>query len=317
MRREDCRNVQKRLMHIFTTLMVVFALAHFSAAVARAETVGVIMTHGMYYYEKIHASLIENLQKKGYAERLSFIRQTPYPDPIALSNASRKLLVADLDLIITYGAPATVAMLRERPRIPLLYAGVYEPVAKKIKGKKVSGVCEKFNVSSLLRYLKGSLTINRLGVLYTSIEEDSDVQFDEIKVISKKYGFALKGIDVRKSGNLPGVITDVQVDAFIITASAVVNNALPSVLRVAANKRVPTASLLAHEYLSPMITLVSDPAEQGRLLAKQIIRVLDGKPFKKTCSRKNELIYNVMESKRMGLKMSMDLVTEATTLINK
>ncbi len=69
-----------------------------------------------------------------------------------------------------------------------------------------------------------------------------------------------------------------------------------------------------------MITLVSDPEEQGRLLANQLKEILQGKApqdVPPVCCRKIELVYNVKDANRMGLKISMDLITEATKLINK
>jgi ABC-type uncharacterized transport system substrate-binding protein len=143
-------------------------------SIAKAETVGLILTHGAYDYERIHESLVSYIEKEGHSDRIKFLAQRPYPDPIAFSNAARKLIAADVDIIITYGASTTIATLRERPRVTVLYAGVYEPIASEIKGKRITGICSKLNISSLVRYLRASKSIKSLGVVYYGLEKDSD-----------------------------------------------------------------------------------------------------------------------------------------------
>ena len=309
-----------RIVNKICGLLTVVAFLCLIPSSAKAETIGLILTHGIYEYERIHDSLVSYLKKKGHADRVKFLIQRPYPDPIALGNASRKLLVADVDIILTYGAAPTVAMLRERPRIPVLYAGVYEPIAAKITSKKTTGVCSKFNISSLVRYLRTSTTINNLGVVYYSAEKESTHQMKELQDIAKKYGFEIKPLDMKYKTDLHTMLNDVEADALMVTSSPAANSSLPTILRIATGRKIPTASLLTSDKITAMITLSSDPVRQGELLGGMLVKVLNGTPpqsIKPVCSKKIELVYNVKDANRMGLKISMDLVTEATKLINK
>lgn len=308
-----------RLLNIVAFVLVLAALC-LAPAMAEAETVGLILTHEVYDYERIHESLVSNLKKQGYADRVRFLTQRPYPDPIAISNASRKLIAADVDIIITYGTSPTMAVLRERPRVPVLYAGVYEPIAETIKSKRATGVCSKYNISSLVRYLRSSKPMDSLGIVYYSLERESTYQMKELKQISDKYGLTVKTLDLKDRANLSKMLNDLQADALIVTSSLPANSSLPTILRISSDRKLPTSSLISGKKTMAMITLVSEPEEQGRLLADQLIEVLKGKSpqsIKPVCCRKIELVYNVKDANRMGLKISMDLVTEATRLINR
>jgi ABC-type uncharacterized transport system substrate-binding protein len=116
------------------------------------------------------------------------------------------------------------------------------------------------------------------------------------------------------------MLNNADVDALIITSSDTASNSLPTILRVASARKIPTASMITSDKVSAMITLASDPKEQGERLGKMLVDVMQGKSaqsIEPVCGRKIELVYNVKDANRMGLKISMDLITEATSLINQ
>jgi putative ABC transport system substrate-binding protein len=282
------------------------------------ETIGIIATRGVSSYDRLHTALQAHLAKKGYGQKIKFIIQRPYPDHIAWINASRKLISADVDIIITYGTPATLSAIGEKPRIPILYAGVYEPIAASIRGKNVTGVCSKYQVSSLLRYLRATTSLKNLGVIYCSMEEDSKHQLLEIKEMSKKYGFALSELNLRRPGDIAGMLADINFNALFITSSSMVNSVFPTIMRITEGKKIPTASLFEHGDLNATIMLSSNPEEEGRIAADMLIRFLNGTSLKSIhpiCSKDIDLVFNLKGARSMGIRVSMDLVTEATRII--
>jgi|Deesub1362A_J573_1020465.scaffolds.fasta_scaffold00027_130 putative ABC transport system substrate-binding protein len=309
-------SVLLRKLLIIAVCIVVFFTVYVKDT--SAETVGVIVTHGVYSHEKAFKEFQSYLAKKGYKNRLKFIIQRPYPDPIAWSNAARKLIAADVDVMVTYGAPVTFSAIREKADIPIIYAGVYEPLVSKIKAKNVTGVCSRYPISSLVRYLRASTTIKKLGVIYSSMEEDSRYQLFEVKKLSKKYGFAVTPLNLRRPVDIAGMLSNIDVSAFFITSSSIVNSVFPTILHIAGSRKIPTASLIQYDGLSATIVLSSQPEEQGRVAAEKLIEFLKGVPIRDipaTCSKNIELIFNMKDAHHLGIRISMDLVTEATRII--
>jgi putative ABC transport system substrate-binding protein len=297
--------------------VLLFVLSVLAPPAGYAETVGVVLTRDVLYYEKLHNALTARLVREGFDRRVKFIVQRPFPDPIALSNAARKLIAADVDAIVTYGAPATVAAVREKSRIPVLYAGVYEPIASELGSRLATGIKSKLQVSSLLRYLKASTALNSLGVVYCSFEEDSARQFQEIKKLADKYGIALKPLNLKRPGDV-GMLADFDVNAVMITSSSMASGVLPAIIRIAEGKKIPTASLLHHGEPMPTITLTSDPESEGGTAAEILLKVLNGaapNSIAPTGSKDVELVFNLRDARSMGIRISMDLVTEATRII--
>ncbi|MBI5188585.1 MAG: ABC transporter substrate-binding protein [Nitrospirae bacterium] len=277
------------------------------------------MTGNIPYYNEMHHAFVSKLQREGYADNVKIIIQKPYPDPISWSNAVRKLVAADVDLIVTYGAPATLSAVRERIKIPIVYSGVYEPIAKGIKSKNVTGISFRVPVSSLIRYLRGVTTVSSLGVIYNEAEEDSVHQLMELMRLSEQYGFEVEKIRLKRPEDANRMLSYKKTDAIFITSSSLVNMAADSIINIAKANRVPTVSLLSGTTGSEaIITLSVKPGEQGEKAAEKVIKILNGIPAERIqaeSSRGTELIFNMKEANAMGLRLSMDLITEATRII--
>lgn len=283
-----------------------------------AETVGVILTYNEVFHEKAHASFISYLEEKDYKDRLEFIVQRPHPDPIAWSNAARKLIAADVDVMVTYGTPALLSALNEKSRIPILYADVYGPVAAGIKAREATGVCSKLSISSLLRYIRGTTSGKDIGVVYSSLEEDTKQEHLEIKKLAKKYGLKVTSLELHNPLDTVGLLAKVNVSSILVTSSSMINSVFPTVMRIARSKKVPVASLVYRESSLPTIMLSSSPDEHGRKSAAMLIKLLNGarlKDITPVCSNKIELVFNAAEARKMGFRIPMDLVTEATRII--
>jgi putative ABC transport system substrate-binding protein len=309
------KTIKIKFVRVVLTLM---ACLLFFPYQLNAETIGVIISRDSYTNERIHNSFLSHLSEKGVLDRLKIITQRPYPDTIAWSNASRKLIAIDVDVIVTYGAAETFSVLRERSNIPLIFANVYEPVISGIKARNATGVCTKYSISSLLRYLRAADSLQNLGVVYCSLEEDSKIQFKELKRLSSKYGFQITELNIKKAVNASSTLTGVDVSALFVTSSSVISSAYPNVLRIASSKKIPTASFIHHNEMYSTILMTPDPEELGREAAIKLIEYLNGTPINEipvTCSKNVEIVFNLKEAQALGIKIPMNLVTEATRII--
>jgi len=298
------------------TLSVILLLL-FLSGIGCAETIGIIFSADIPYYRSVHEAFVLRLKEGNGGERIKFIVQKPYPDPVSWSNAARKLASADVDAIVTYGTAASLAAIKERTGIPIVYAGVYEPVNPK---GRMTGACFKVPVSSILRYLGDITTVNTLGVLYSSMEEDSVHQMKEVKELSSKYGFAVREMNLRRPADVSALFSEGggQLSALFVTSSASVHIALPSIVNIVRSKKIPSGGILVPEDSGVLVAFTADPKEQGRTAADKLMEVLKGKPagdIPPSVCKNIELIFNMKEAVDMGLKIPMDLVTGATKIV--
>lgn len=306
---------------IFLIAFSAFLLFFFSLpcqAASDGYTIGVIMTGDIQYYRDVHEAFMSRLRKEGYADRIEVIMQKPYPDPMSLSNAARKLIAHEVDVILVYGTPAAIAVSREKSKIPVIYAGVYEPLIQKIAGKNVAGTCMKPSVSGLLRYLRGMATIGNLAVIYSDNEVNSAYQMKEIMKIGEQYRMKIHAINLKRHQDVKNSLAGKKYDALFITESSIANVGMSSIMDFAREQKIPTASLLPDKNSHIIVALYASPKELGDKSAEKVMKALterSAERIKSGSSQDIELVFDLKELLGMGLKIPMDLVTEATRII--
>lgn len=303
----------KRIVLFF--LFFSLFLNSFSAH-AFERTIGVVIPANITFYKDIHKSFVDELEKRNYLGRVRLLVQQPYPDHISLRNAVRKLKAYDADVIITYGWLATEVAVLEKTGIPIIYTCVYEPC--EFSAKNITGVCSKTSISSLLRYLKSLKEINRLGVIYDSDEADSKKQMNDIVNLASSYNFTVREINIKKTKDITIFFDNMKLDAIFITSSSSANSRFSSLVNLARNYKIPSASLFHDRSVYATIVLSPSINELGEKTAKKVIDFLNGinvDKIKVDTARDSELIFNLKEARHMNFKISLDLVTEATRLI--
>jgi len=288
-------------------------------AVSAAQmSVGVIIPANVPYYQEIHNALSAKIQKAGYGQKIEFVIQRPSAEQMSLTNAARKLIAYDVSAIIAYGAPAALAVVGEMSQTPLVYAGVYDPLAAQIRGKNVTGISAKITVSSLLRYLRAVAPITTLGVVYSSTEAESLSQMKELAKLAEQYKIRLEGINLLKQQDAKKLLSGKKVDTLFLTGSSVCTSAAPAIMDFAGNNRIPVGSFMLNHASSSVVSLSVSAREQGEKAADKVMKLAEGVSADKLrteTSNEIELVFNMKEAGSLGCRIPMELVTEATRLI--
>jgi putative ABC transport system substrate-binding protein len=307
--------------YFIARLLPVLLLLLLSPATSPAKTlVGVIMTGDIPYYRAMHQAFVATVEKTLPAgEDVEFILQRPFPDPIAWSNAARKLIAIEVDLIVSYGSPATQAVLLEKSKIPVVYAGVYDPQAANISGATVTGCGYKVPLSSLLRYFKRVRDMKKLQIVYSSTEEDSVRQMTELATLAKQQKVKHSKVDIRSHGDLrkfKGIARD---DAVYVTGSSLVHVWIEDILEQLWDKRIPAVDIFPDtDELGMLITLFQPPEQQGKKAAEIVSKIIDGEQVNNIppeLLRTTELVFNLDEANHLGITFPMQLIVEATRVI--
>lgn len=292
----------------------------FSATSQAKYRIGVIMTGDIPYYRDMHEAFVANINKSASAvEKFEIILQKPFPDPIALSNAARKLIAFDVDLIVTYGSPAAHAVIDERSSIPLVYAGVYDPERSSLKGKKITGCGYKVPLSSLVRYLKGVNGFEAFRIIFSGVEEESVRQAEELLVLLEQQSLKVKKLDIRTRKDLVQLNTIANDDAVLIVGSSIAHLWLEEILAATRREKVPTADIFPDkDEQGVLITLYQPAREQGESASAMVLDIMKGKrvdTIPPRVFRDTELVFNMNEARKLNISIPVKLVIEATRII--
>lgn len=307
--------------YLISRLLPVLFLVFCSPGLSAGKVlVGVIMTGDVSYYGAMHQAFVDGLkQRLPSDEEVQFILQRPFPDPIAWSNAARKLIAIEVDLIVSYGAPATHAVLFEKSKIPVVYAGVYEPEKAGIRGRYVTGCGYRVPLSSLLRYFKRIKELNKLRVVYSSTEEDSVRQMAELVTLAKQQKIDLAGVDIRSHGDLKKLKGIGKDNAVYITGSSLAHIWMEDILSLLREKNVPAVDIFPDPAeIGMLITLSHPPGQQGEKAAEIASKIIGGEKPENVAPellRETELILNLVEAKALGINLPLQLIVEATRVV--
>lgn len=311
---------RKLSIAVFSLLLFCAFLYHETSAAAEELLIGVVMTGNTSYYGAMHEAFADSLKGKTLdGKQIKIILQRPFPDSIALSNAARKLIAANVDFIVSYGSPSTLAVMQEKSGIPLVYAGVYDPEPLQIAEAGVTGCGYKVPLSSLLRHLRSLKQVSILSVAYSSLEEDSVRQLNEISALATEQGVALQKINIRYPKDLINIAPEMIGDALFITGSAIVSELLDPLLLVFREHGQPSVGIFPDVKESGVvITLYQSPKEQGEKAAEMIHKLMLGQQpnsVKREILRDTELVFNIREAKSLGINPPINLISESTQVI--
>ena len=287
----------------------------FGSSYAAEKTIGVVLSADVPFYREIHKALTEELSKSGI--KAEILLQTPSPETVAWSNAVRKLIAVNVDAIVTYGAPVTIAAVSEPTNIPIVFAGVFDPEDIGVLRKKnATGVSSKVALAGLIKIFKEIANFQALGIVYNSAEKDTVDQAEEVEGLGGKFGYKAVKFNVRKIGDASR-ITDV--DALFITTSCAAQQCAADVLGTARRHKLPTATAISgSEERGVVLTISADPHEQGREAADILIKIMSGKkpselPIRP--AKKVNMVINLKEATELGLKVPFDILSSATRVI--
>ena len=302
---------------IITCLSLCIGLAS-QEAFAGKVTVGIIIPATDAFAIEAHKSFMDSISSSGLINSIKVIEQSPQSDPIALKNTARKLITLKADVIVTFGTPATMAAISEKPSMSLIYGGVYKPIHDTITRPRTFGVCINPPLSSITRYMAAAASDTNVGILFCSNERDSTFQMEQMMRFSNMAGLTGKPIDMKASSEVSSNLSGADVGFFFITSSTCTYASSSAIERIASNRKIPIATLIRMQGLNPVIAHLSNASEVGRLMADKLNVALEGGSSTDSsvpCTSSAELIFDIGEARRLGLSMPMELVTGATKVI--
>jgi putative ABC transport system substrate-binding protein len=311
-----------------TCILVFLALASVAPSFAVEKLVAAVLTSDLPRYREAHRAFVKTLAQKGFDQSSTeIILQTPNPDPISWANAIRKFEAIGADIIITYGAPATLVAKREVHATPVVFVDVYGPLETGVTkisamtGSNLCGVSSKVPMTTLIKTAQEFKHINSMGVIYNSREAGSMVQLQEVRRIGGQQNFSVIDANITSSAGLNSALNSMlpRIDILYVSESSAGSLLFDKIIARANAARVPVLSQMPDSAeKGAIVSLEVSPAEQGQLAAEYAAKVLKGvKPGQLPIitPKKIDLIINLRSVKALGLHVPFEGLTAATKIL--
>ena len=268
-------------------LISVVAMTPLLSVEVRAEKrIGVLLWSEEHRYIEAKNGIMEQLRKDGFGEpAVKFIIENAGGNKATLSEIVQVFAAAKMDMIISIGTTAAIAVTREIKDVPVVFSMVYDPVEVNIaqqwknSGNNTTGASPKVPMSKLMAVLKMFAPVKRLAVLYTPAEKNSVVQLKELLSVQSDFQVEVVPVPLTNSEEVALILPEVirTVDAIYLSGSSIVGKTTSVIVDLATKAKVVTITHLddlAKEGV--LLGVCANPYAVGRLAARKAVKVLKG-----------------------------------------
>ncbi len=304
---------------------VVLVVTSFSAGANAEKKIGILTFSGEARYVEAKKGIEDTLRKGGFAEpKATFIVEDAAANQAQAAKLVQKFAAAKLDLIITLGTSATVAMSREIQDVPIVFSVVYDPVeigtAKswKSSGNNTTGSSSKIPMSRLMETLKNFPKVKRLAVLYTPGEKNSELTLKDLQSIQGRYAIKVIPVSLTTIEEISQLLPKVlrSVNAVYVTGANLVNGQISIIVDMAIKDKVITVTHLDDLVdKGVLVGVCANAYSMGQVAGEKALKILRGaKPssIPVGTARKVDVLLNAITAKKGNYQIPATLMRTVT-----
>lgn len=251
-------------------LLAIIALALISVlpASVSAQTeplkVAIIQLVSHPSLDEIHEGIIEGLEEIGYVEgdNLTVDFQNPEADMNLLNTIANQVVSDKPDIIFAITTPVAQAFQNVTTEIPIMMAGITDPVGAKLvdsiekPGANITGVSDAMSLDVQFELLKEILPeAKKVGFMYATNEDNSQLEVESAAKAAESLGFEtqIEGLSSALDMQMVGQNLAGQVDAIFIGSDNTIASSFETLLDATDAANIP------------VITTVELMVQQGAL----------------------------------------------------
>lgn len=192
----------------------------------------------------------EGLQEAGLKEGVDYTldEKNASGDQSNCPTIASKFVSDKVDLIFAIGTPAAQSAAQATSKIPILVSAVTDPESSglvksnKAPGGNVTGTSDLTPIKEQLELLKSLVPeAKKLGVLYSSNEDNSKLQVEMVQEEGEKLGYEIKEATASSSNEIQQVVQSLvgKVDALYIPTDNMMADNMPTIGQVTTPNKIP------------------------------------------------------------------------------
>ena len=216
-----------------------------NTASTQTETVkiGVLQLLSHPALDAIYKGLQDELKNEGYevGKNLEIDLQNAQGDQSNLASMSEKLVSGGNNILVGITTPATLALANNTKETPIIMGGITYPVeagliaSESKPGNNITGVSDRTPIKQQLEIMKQVLpNMKKVGILYTSSEDNSVKQAEEAEKYAKELGLEVKVSTIANTNDIQQVTESLasQVDAIFVPIDNTIASAMATVFKL-------------------------------------------------------------------------------------
>ncbi|KXS49252.1 ABC transporter substrate-binding protein [Halanaerobium congolense] len=314
----------------YLLVLIVLLISSFSMNLAAQEyEIGISQFVEHPSLDLAREGFIDQLAEEGFVdgENIEIDLQNAQADFATAQTIAQRFNQNKVDLVLAIATPSAQTAANVLKNTPVLITAVTDPVEAGIvksmekPGANITGTTDMNPVAKQLELIRNFLPeVKDIGILYNPGEVNSTVQVKLAKEKAKEMEVNLEEATVSNSSEVSLAVSSLvdNVDAIYVPTDNIIVSAMPTVLQIAHNRKVPVfASENNSVEQGAVATLGIDYYQLGRQTGSMAARILNGSDPAKMpveSSKELKLYINQKSAEEIGLEIPAELLESADTI---
>lgn len=218
------------------------------------------------------------------------------------------------DMIFAISTPSAQAAYNATKNIPILITAVTDAKSAGLTGANITGTSDATSIDALLKKVVGVLPkTKKIGVIYNTSEQNSQIQVKNSKEAGKKLGIEIVEIGITNVNEITSALDAVlnKIDVLYTPTDNLIVSATPLVLDRANRANVPVIGCIEEQVpQGALLTDTIDFEKLGYQTGEMAVKVLKGEKKPKDMPIETLKKTQVIINKKMATKYKIDLNSE-------
>jgi len=280
--------------------------------------------------DSIRDGVHAELQAAGYEDgkNLKWEYQSAQGNTGTAAQIARKFVGDNPNVIVAIATPAAQAVVAATKTVPLVYAGITDPIAAQLvkswepSGTNVTGVSDRLPLEKQIALIKRVVpNAKNVGMVYNPGEANSVVVVKALKELLAKQGMTLKEAAAPRTIDISSAAKSLigKVDVIYTNTDNNVVSAYEALVKVADDAKIPLIAADTDSVKRGAIAALGiNYSDLGHQTGKIVLRILKGESpgsIASETSNNLQLFVNPEAAQKQGVTLSPSLLKDAAEIV--
>lgn len=314
---------------IFLTIMLFTPLFSF-ADMMKHVAITAIVEHPSL--DQIRDGVKDELTDSGYKlnENLTVQYKSAQGSSATAAQIARQFIAAKPDVIVAIATPSAQTTAAATKQIPVVFAGITDPVAAKLiknwqpTGTNITGVSDYQEIVPQIDFMKKIVpNVKSVGYIYSPSEINSTVVLKNLQTYLAKQNISLIAVPAQRTADISTAANTLKgkVDLIYTTTDNNVVSAYESLVKFANENKIPLLASFPDAIERGAVAAYGmSYYDVGRQSGKLVVRILKGeKPgnIAPELGQSLRLVINADAAKKQGVNLSTEIIQSAYKIIGQ
>ncbi|WP_392564666.1 ABC transporter substrate-binding protein [Orbus wheelerorum] len=311
--------------------LVITCLTPFISYASQVKTVAITAIVEHPSLDEIRDGVKDELIAQGYKlnDNLIIQYQSAQGSSANAAQIAKQFVANKPDVIVAIATPSAQAVAASTKTIPLVFAGITDPVAAKLMksfsptGTNITGISDYLEIQPQIAFMKKIVpNLKTVGYVYSPGEVNSTIVLKELQEQLIKQNINIVAVPAQRTADIPTAAKSLKgkVDLIYTTTDNNVVSAYEALVKVANENKIPLlASFPDAIERGAVAAFGMSYYDVGRQSGKLVIRILNGeKPgqIAPETGQETHLVINLEAARRQGVVLSNEVIQSAYRVIN-